>query len=58
MVRSEPVVTFRRCAMAMSLAAVAAGLFFVYLLVSRTSPENSDEANILFMAVLLAAAAS
>jgi hypothetical protein len=36
--------------MAMSLAAVAAGLFFVYLLVSRTSPENSDEANILFMA--------
>ena len=36
--------------MAMALAAVAAGLFLVYLLVSRTSPENSDEANILFMA--------
>jgi hypothetical protein len=36
--------------MAMSLAAVAAGLFVVYLLVSRTSPENSDEANILLMA--------
>src|ERR1700678_447474 len=36
--------------MAISLAAVAAGMFFVYLLVSGTSPENSDEANILFMA--------
>jgi hypothetical protein len=35
---------------AVSLTALAVGLFFVYLLVSRTSPENSDEANILFMA--------
>jgi len=35
---------------AISLTVAAAGLFLVYLLVSRTSPENSDEANILFMA--------
>ncbi|MBV9379749.1 MAG: hypothetical protein JOY82_23530 [Streptosporangiaceae bacterium] len=39
-----------RLASAAGLAAVLAALFFAYLGLSRTYPENSDEANILLMA--------
>ncbi len=43
--------TIRRRVITVSLlAVVAAGLFALYLRVSRTYPENSDEANILLMA--------
>jgi hypothetical protein len=38
-----------RLAWAAAGAAAAAGLFFAYLCLSRTYPENSDEANILLM---------
>jgi hypothetical protein len=40
----------RRLTTILLFALVAAGLFTVYLRVSRTYPENSDEANILLMA--------
>jgi hypothetical protein len=40
----------RRLATVLAVAVAAAGLFTLYLQMSRTYPENSDEANILLMA--------
>src|SRR5580704_15904320 len=40
----------RRLLTVMLFAVLAAGLFTLYLRMSRTYPENSDEANILLMA--------
>jgi hypothetical protein len=49
--RPRKATTLRRRSITILLfALVAAGLFTVYLRVSRTYPENSDEANILLMA--------
>ncbi len=47
---ARPATIRRRSVTILLFALVAAGLFTLYLRVSRTYPENSDEANILLMA--------
>jgi hypothetical protein len=47
---ARPVTISRRLLTFVLFAVLAAGLFTVYLRMSRTYPENSDEANILLMA--------
>jgi hypothetical protein len=47
---ARPVTMSRRLATAVLFAVLAAGLFALYLQLSRTYQENSDEANILLMA--------
>ena len=46
---ASPAVIRRRLLAAAAVALAAAALFVVYLRMSRTYPENSDEANILLM---------